>query len=209
MPVDLAWLAALPDSVRLVTLAPEQVGAVAGIELLTRRGVRVSLGHSQPTAAEYERAVAAGATMVTHLFNGMSGISHKAEPGLALLALTDPRVAVGLIADLVHVNKAAVQLAFRNAAVWLVSDSMSWSSPWALGLGCAKVDGAVRLPDGLLKGSAMALSDCVRVAVCQCGIDLATALRAATTVPAHLMGWATESSSLIAWTKDLHARPVQ
>jgi len=73
----------------------------------------VSLGHSQPSLNEYEDAVSAGATMITHLYNGMSGVSHRDEPGLALLALTDNRVTAGLITDMNHVNKQAIQLAFR------------------------------------------------------------------------------------------------
>lgn len=206
IPVDLAWLAALPDSVRLVTLAPEQAGAVEAIKLLTARGIRVSLGHSQPTAAEYERAVRAGATMVTHLFNGMSGISHRAEPGLALLALVDPRVTVGLIADSTHVNAPAVQLAFKTSAVYLVSDSMAWDSPAALRQGLTRgVDRAVRLADGRLTGSGMALSECVRTAAVECGIDLPAVLRAATGIPAQLMGWPVPMS-LVAWDKGLKVK---
>ena len=111
--------------------------------------------------------------MITHLYNGMSGVNHKDEPGLALLTLTDDRITAGLIADMSHVNYKAVQLAFRakgSEKVCLVSDSMSWCSPWALAYGMFKSKGAVRLKDGSLTGSGSALSECVRNAVINCGI---------------------------------------
>ena len=68
--------------------------------------------------------------MLTHIFNGMSGVSHKKEPGLALLGLTDDRVVAGLIVDMIHANKFAVKLAFKAkpGKICLVSDSMSWCS---------------------------------------------------------------------------------
>jgi N-acetylglucosamine-6-phosphate deacetylase len=75
---------------------------------LVSKGITVAIGHSQPTQVEYELAVKAGATMITHLFNGMSGVNHKDEPGLALLTLTDDRMIAGLIADMSHVNHKAV-----------------------------------------------------------------------------------------------------
>ena len=152
--------------------------------------------------------------MITHLFNGMSGVNHKDEPGLALLTLTDDRMTAGLITDLIHVNPQAVQLAFRakgSKRVCLVSDSMSWCSPWAIAYGIFKSKGAVRLKDGGLTGSGTALSECVRNAVIHCGIKLEEALRAATVVPADLVGREKDCGrikigscpDMIAWDADL------
>src|SRR5205823_3905995 len=76
--LDLEWLAALPETVALVTLGPEQVRAVDAIRLLRERDVLVALGHSAATFEEAEAAVDAGARLVTHCFNGMPSLHHRA-----------------------------------------------------------------------------------------------------------------------------------
>ena len=102
-PLDLDWLAALPDTVAIVTLGPEQERAVDAIRLLVERNVLVALGHSAATFGEAVGAVDAGARLVTHCFNGMPSLHHR-PPGLVGAALSDDRLAVSLIADLVHVH---------------------------------------------------------------------------------------------------------
>lgn len=190
VPVDEGWLGRLPPIVRMVTLAPETTGAIAAIRRLVDRGVRVSLGHSTAGDAELDEAVRAGATMVTHLFNGMSGVHHR-DGGLALWALTTPSVSLGLIADMVHVSPRAVRLGFGAGAparVHLVSDTIAWRSKWAETSGLELSNGAPRLPGGTLAGSCTPLSACVRLAVTEAGIDLSDAVRAATSWPADLIG---------------------
>jgi N-acetylglucosamine-6-phosphate deacetylase len=127
VPVDLGWLDALPGVVRLLTLAPEQEEAERAIELLSGRGVLVSLGHSHADLATVARAVDAGARMVTHLFNGMGPLHHR-EPGIVGAALADDRLAVGLIADGVHVHPSLFRTVFRakGARVVLVTDAVAW-----------------------------------------------------------------------------------
>ena len=86
--IDLDWLAQLPATVRLVTMAPEQPAVAAAIEVLAAKGIVVSLGHS---AADFDTAVAAidaGARMVTHLFNGMSPVHHRAPAWRARVSPT-------------------------------------------------------------------------------------------------------------------------
>ncbi len=97
-------------SVCMVTLAPERPGALALIERLRAQGVTVSLGHTDASAAELRAGIDAGALMVTHLFNAMSRFTHRA-PGAVGAALVDDRVVAGLIADGVHVDPVAIQLA--------------------------------------------------------------------------------------------------
>lgn len=186
---DLAWLDSLPSSVRLVTLGIEHGLSVDAVSLLVRRGVTVSVGHTRPTRDQWNAAVSAGATMVTHLFNAMSGVHHR-DFALALTAMLDDRVVAGLIADGRHVQQEAVTLAFRAKpdGVCLVSDSVAWESRWAKDAGVTLVDGVPVLGDGTLAGSATPLGGCVRHAVSGCGVDLATALRAATSLPASLIG---------------------
>ncbi len=179
-PPDLEWLRDLPDVVRVVTLAPEQPGALDAIRLLSDRGILVSVGHS---TASYEQTLAAvdrGARLVTHCFNGMGPLHHR-QPGLIGAALTDDRLAVSLITDLIHVHPAIVALVFRAKSarrVALVTDAVAWQ------------DGgdAPRLPDGTLLGSTLTADAAVRHAVQRCGIALEDAVRAATTTPADLLG---------------------
>ena len=95
----------------MVTLAPELPGALELIEICVRRGIVVSLGHSDASADEAARAFAAGASAVTHLFNAMAPIGGRA-PGLAGAALATDGVAIQLIADGVHVADELIRLAF-------------------------------------------------------------------------------------------------
>ena len=186
---DMQWISQLVPSVRLVTVAPEQTGVLEAITALRKSNVTVSLGHSRPTKRQYEEAVAAGASMVTHLFNGMSGVHHR-EPGLATWALIDDRMSCGVIADGVHVDTDALQLAFRAAGnrICLVSDSVSWKSSSGPRPGVEIRNGAPRLADDTLAGSCTPLGECVQRVVRDCGVPLQTALASATSIPADLVG---------------------
>ncbi len=188
--MDVDWLAGLldrhPGLVRLVTLAPEADPDGAGTRMLTARDVRVALGH---TACTYEQAVAAteaGATLATHLFNGMGPLHHR-EPGIVGAAL-DPRVPLTptLIADLVHVRAPVVALAFAATRPLLVSDAV------ATGVRYFDVDvvehrGAAVLPDGTLTGAIALLDDAVRN-VAGLGVAREEAIAAASTRPAAAIG---------------------
>lgn len=186
---DLDWLASLPDHVRLVTLGPERAGAVQATELLATRGVTVSIGHSTASIEQLDACVEAGATMVTHLFNAMSGLHHR-QPGVAAWALRHPTIRASLIADLVHVDAAMIDLAIRllgpDRAI-LVTDAVAWKAGRVASIGVELRDGAPRLADGTLAGSALRIHDAVRHAV-HAGVELATALWAASRNPARVVG---------------------
>lgn len=189
-PIDLEWLLALPAIVRLVTLAPELEHAADAVALLVERGVVVSLGHSTPSETETGAAVQAGATMATHLFNGMSGVHHR-EPGLAAHALLNDALTVGLIADLIHVHPIALELAFRikpAERTVLVTDAVAWRGPSAALVGLQIIDGAPRLRDGTLAGSVLTMDHAIRNVVNHCGVSLEQAARSASTNPARVMG---------------------
>jgi N-acetylglucosamine-6-phosphate deacetylase len=186
-PVDLIrdfdpnWLEDLPDIVRLVTLAPELDDAVDAVRALAERDVVVSLGHSTATFEQAGAAIDAGATLVTHLFNGMGPLHHRA-PGLLGRALTDDRVNVSLIADLVHVHPAAIALAFAAKPadrIVLVTDAVAWKGP---------VDDAPRLADGTLAGSQLTMDTAIANVVRAAGVPIEAAVRAASTTPADVMG---------------------
>ena len=189
VPIDISWIDRLPETVRLVTIAPEQHLSSQATELLTQRGVTVSMGHSRPSLSEMESMVSAGASMVTHLFNGMSGVHHR-ETGLALRALVDERITTGLIADMAHVSPDAVALAFAakgGQGVCLVSDTVAWNTERAQRRGIQIVNGSPQLVDGTLAGSSTPLSQCVQRSVHEAGVDLAEALKAATLTPANVI----------------------
>lgn len=112
------------------------------------------------------------------------------------MALTDPRLSVGLIADLHHVDPIALQVAFASAAgrIMLVTDNLSTFGmpPGRYELGGAPAvlaDGdPARREDGTIAGAAVRLDACLANVVRVAGVDVATAVRAATTVPAVALG---------------------
>jgi N-acetylglucosamine-6-phosphate deacetylase len=185
-------------AVALVTLAPELPGAGALIATLVAQGTVVSAGHSSATAAETRAAVDAGVSYVTHLFNAMVPLHHR-EPGLAGVALSDDRLRVGLIADGLHVDPAVVAVAARALGdrLSLVTDAVAalGAPPGPVPLGAhtaevSPVDGGVRLPDGTLAGSTLALDQAVRNLVAFAGVPLEAAVGAVTEVPARVLGLA-------------------
>lgn len=190
VPIDIEWLTTLPSSIRLMTIGAEQANFATATRLLEGRGIAVSIGHSRPTRAQFDAALNSGASMVTHLFNAMSGIHHR-EDGLALMALLSDNIFLGLIADLVHVSPDAISHTFQSASdgrVCLVSDSVAWLAPGLIAKGVAVTEGAPRLPDGTLAGSSTPLAVCVANVVQKCSVPLHKALRAATSTPANVIG---------------------
>ena len=184
-PVDLEWLAELCDRfgdlVRLVTLAPEADAGLAAIALLRDRGVVVALGHSTVDFGGARTAADAGATIVTHLFNGMGPMHHR-EPGLPGAALDDRRLIPSIIADGVHVHSAMLRLALavRPDAV-LVTDAVATVAP------VEARDGAAYLPDGTLAGSTLTMAAAVQ-RVFALGSSAAAAVRCATGNAASAIG---------------------
>ena len=188
---DAALLRRLLDAgpVRLMTLAPELPGAAALIAALRARGVTVSCGHSEASAADAERAFDAGARSVTHLFNAM-----PKQGGLVAAALARDDVTVQLIVDGHHVPPGVVRQTWRDAAgrVALVSDAVAAAGmgDGEFSLGNTRVlarAGVVRTAGGVLAGSTLTLRDAV-ANLCALGVPLAQALTAATAVPARLAG---------------------
>ena len=193
VPIDLEWLRALPAHVAVVTLAPEQPDSVAATALLVSAGRLVSLGHTQCSEAEFDRCVDAGARLTTHLFNGMSGVHHR-SPGVAVFAMTNPAVSASLIADGVHVHPRVLRLAAQSLGdrMVLVTDAVAWRAGRLAGVGAGSIeiafrDGAPRLADGTLAGSALTMDAAIRRMVAS-GTPLGDVLRAASTHPARLLG---------------------
>jgi N-acetylglucosamine-6-phosphate deacetylase len=187
-PVDVEWLIGLveaePGLVRLVTLAPEADPDLLGTRALVERGITVSLGHSRCSYEDARAAADAGATLVTHLFNGMGPFGHR-EPGLPGAALDDDRLTPGLIADFVHVHPVALRLAAMRTRCFLVTDAVAVGIDYH-GLPVVDRDGAGYLPDGTLAGSTVTMDRAVRNM--ESLIGLPTALEMATATPARAVG---------------------
>ena len=191
-PVDLdemaAWMAT--GAVRIVTLAPELNGASDLVALVQSQGARAQLGHSLCNYAEAANALAQGCG-ITHLFNAMSGVSHR-DNGLAGAALAHADWAE-VIADLIHVEAGAL-LAARRAIpnLYGVTDATSGAGmpdgEYALGTHRAiKLGPVMRLSDGTLAGSALTMDQALRNLV-GIGLDLAEASARLSRLPAEWAG---------------------
>jgi N-acetylglucosamine-6-phosphate deacetylase len=198
------------DILRLVTLAPEVEGGLARIRRLRTHQVVVGLGHTDASYEELVHGIDAGATMVTHLYNAMSGFNHR-TPGTVGAALLDDRVVVGLIADGVHSHPASVRLALRAKGadrVALVTDAIAGAGmePGAYSLDGQEVlvdETAARLRDGTLAGSVLALDQAVRNVVAWTGSGVAEACRMASEVPARLLGLRAKGRLAVGYDADL------
>jgi N-acetylglucosamine-6-phosphate deacetylase len=185
-----------PNALRLVTIAPELDGAMTAIKHLIAAGVAVSVGHSDATAHQVSTAAMCGATMVTHLFNAQRPMHHR-EPGVVGQALADSRLTSSLIADLHHVSGQVMAIAFAAAPgrIFLISDAAACAGmppgPYVLGgepIELADGDGAPPVrSDGTLAGSALRMDSAVANLVA-IGVGLVEATRAATRIPADLIG---------------------
>ncbi|WP_088344334.1 MULTISPECIES: N-acetylglucosamine-6-phosphate deacetylase [Rhodomicrobium] len=194
--------AALPNL--MVTLAPEAVED-AQIAELADAGICVSLGHSNAPAERAKTAFAAGARAVTHLFNAMSGLTHR-EPGLVGAALNASDVYAGLIADGHHVVPDAIAIALRakigRGRIFLVTDSMSTTgtdqTEFELnGRRILRRDGVLTLEDGTLAGADLDMNSAVRFMAGNLGLPFEEALRMASLYPAQCLGIAATRGCLL------------
>lgn len=181
------------DDIDLVTLAPELDGAAEVIAALAERGIVVSLGHSAASETQAEEAFERGVTMLTHAFNAMPDM-HRRAPGPVAAAALRGDVAIGLIADGVHVAPTMAVLLQRLAPeqVVLVSDALA---PYGLGEGQHRwderllivQDGSCRLQDGTLAGVTLPLLEGVR-RLAQWTGEPGRAIAAATVLPRRVLG---------------------
>jgi N-acetylglucosamine-6-phosphate deacetylase len=194
---DLALLDRLLDagSVTEMTLAPELPGADLLIGRLRDRGVVVSAGHTNATAAEATRGFDLGITGLTHVFNAMRPLRSR-DPGIAGVALTRPDVVVKMIVDGQHLAPQTVRIAWACAAgrVALITDAMAAAGTGQAGgvfrFGHVEVEveaGAVpMLEDGTIAGSVLTMIGAVRN-LHALGVSFEQAVGAATEVPARLL----------------------
>jgi len=196
------FLKAAAGNARILTIAPEVLGAAPCIDAAREAGLIVSMGHTDATYEQARAAMARGARSATHVYNAMRPFSHR-DPGVIGAVLTSPEVNAELIADGVHVDEAAMKLlllAKGAAHVTLVSDGLSATGmpdgKYMLGEFEVTVSGGVcRNADGVLAGSTLTLDRALRNIVAL-GIPLPDAVRMLTLNPASLLGIEFKKGSL-------------
>ena len=188
--------------VRLMTLAPELPGAAELTAHATARGVRVSLGHSNATAAETRAAIAAGAVSATHTFNAMRPLDHR-EPGILGTVLTCDSLFAELICDGVHTAREMVKLWGRAKGprrAILMTDAMSATGmpdgEYLLGGFAVQVANGRAMAGGVLAGSVLTLDRALENFIEFTGASLEHGLRLLTTNPAAMTGLGDQAGSL-------------
>jgi N-acetylglucosamine-6-phosphate deacetylase len=183
------------ETLRQLTIAPELEGAFEAIDVLVEAGVAVAIGHTEADFALAQEAFDRGARILTHAFNAMNGIHHRA-PGPIVAAFEDERVTIELILDGLHVHPDVAGMAFRAAPgrIALVTDAMAaaGASDGDYPLGTLNVtvrDGlAVLRGTDTIAGSTLTLDAALRNAVELAGVHPVDAIAALTAVPARALG---------------------
>ena len=181
--------------VKMITVAPEMPGALDLIKYSVSMGIKVSLGHSSATYDQVIAAVEAGATHITHAYNGMSGLHHR-YPGMVGAMLTCSRLTADVVLDGFHLHRAAAEILRKckgKERLALITDATM-----AAGMPSGKYElggqeviysaGAVRLRDGSLAGSALTLDNAVKYAVSELGCSLEEAIAMVSATPARVIG---------------------
>jgi len=191
------YLHAAEGALRLITLAPERDEMMELIRYLRdEMGVTVSIGHSDADSKTVRAAVEAGATHVTHLFNGMSPLHHR-EPGVAGSALMHDELAVELICDGVHLHPEIIRMVYKvkpHNRIVLVTDSIGAAGcpngEYDLGsMPIVLKDGTARLRDGgNLAGSCLTMERALANTMAFTGIPLEDVLPGLTINPAKQIG---------------------
>jgi N-acetylglucosamine-6-phosphate deacetylase len=186
---DRFWEAAR-GHIKVMTIAPELEGARDVIREATRRGVCVSMGHSDADLQQAQEGVAAGIRHATHTFNAMRPLEHR-DPGIIGEVLTDDRLSAEIIADGIHVDPVVVRVFLRtkgtDAAVLVTDATAATGMPngrYRLGSLEVEVKDGKCVRDGRLAGSILTMDQAVRNIVRFADWDLQQAVRLATVNPA-------------------------
>ncbi|WP_207695962.1 N-acetylglucosamine-6-phosphate deacetylase [Enterococcus sp. DIV0212c] len=182
------------DLIKMVTVAPELPGCLELITYLKEKNVVVAIAHSDATYEEAQIAFQHGATHITHCFNAMPPIHHRA-PGLVTAALENDDVSVQAIVDGIHLHPGIVRLLHKIKGadgVILITDALQ-----AMGVGDGAYEfgghqvtvenGVARLKDGTLASSTVTMNEALRLSV-EMGIPLDDAIKMGATTPATILG---------------------
>lgn len=195
--------------IKMVTIAPELPGGLELISYLKEQGVVIAVAHSDATYEEAKLAFAAGASHVTHCFNGMRPIHHR-DPGLIVAAFEEPHVSLQAIVDQVHLHPAIVRLMHRlkgPEGMVLITDALQ-----AMGLGDGNYifgghhvtvsEGIARLADGTLASSTVTMNEALRLTEAN-GISMEDAVHMASTSPARILGLSHKGKIGVGYDADL------
>ncbi|MGA2973695.1 MAG: amidohydrolase family protein [Spirochaetia bacterium] len=200
-------------TLRVLTIAPELPGSHEVIERLLAAGILPSLGHSNASYDSLRSCEGISPLGVTHLFNGMSGVSHK-EPGLAQWALLNKEVHTELNCDGTHVHDAAVRLALQCRPwerIVAISDAVA---PAGLAPGepvgrlynrplSARGAGLYYADSGVLVGSRLLVPDGLARLIHEFHVPVANAVAMATLNPARLLGFPRKGALLAGYDADV------
>ena len=190
---DRFWEAAR-GHIRMMTIAPELDGAIEVIAGAASRGVLMSLGHSDASMEASRSGIEAGARHVTHTFNAMRPLDHRA-PGILGVALTDARLSADIIADGLHTAPSMVGLFLRakgqDASV-LITDGLSPTGMpdghYHLGSLEVEVKDGLCVSNGTIAGSVLTLDQAVRNVMKFAGWNLQDSVALASLNPARAAG---------------------
>ncbi|WP_067509045.1 N-acetylglucosamine-6-phosphate deacetylase [Actinoplanes sp. TFC3] len=190
-------------AIRLVTIAPELTGALDAIGFLARNGVAAAIGHTDATYEQTLAGVDAGATVGTHVFNGMPPAHHR-EPGPVLALLDSPAIVCELVADGIHLHDGTLRFAAHATGpdrAALITDAMDAAGmpdgEYELGgQDVVVADRVARLArNGSIAGSTLTMDAAFRQAV-GAGLGLPAASAMASTTPARVLGLADQVGAL-------------
>jgi N-acetylglucosamine-6-phosphate deacetylase len=191
-------------TVRMVTLAPELEHGLETVRHVIEAGAIAAVGHTDASYEVVQRAIEAGATVATHLFNAMTPVHHR-EPGPVIALMADERVTVELILDGVHLHPAVaahVRRAVGARRIALVTDAIAAADmgdgDYVLGGMAVRVEqGVARLVEGgSIAGSTLTMDHAFRFAVQRAGFSMTEAVLAASANPARVLGLADRTGAL-------------
>ena len=182
-------------TLRQITIAPELSGALEAIDILVENRVAVAIGHTEAGFDLARSAFDRGARILTHVFNAMPGIHHRA-PGPVIAAFEDDRVTIELILDGLHVHPDVASMVFASAPgrVALITDAMAAAGAtdgdYCLGtLNVTVRDGlAVLSGTSTIAGSTLTQDVALRCAMAKSGLSPRDAVSALTITPARALG---------------------
>lgn len=183
------------NCIKEITVAPETEGAKEFINCISKKGVVVSIGHTDAKYKDVLDAINEGAKCITHTFNAQSGLHHR-DVGTVGGAFLEDGLYTEVIADTIHVSVPALKLLVKNKPqdkVILITDSMRAKGlkDGESELGGQKVivkNGEARLMDGTLAGSVLKMNVAIKNMVEKVGVPFTSAIDFATINPARNLG---------------------